>query len=135
MISRGTAEKIRFAILALLPFLDDITACDIVELFPTLKENGKLILAGTRINWKGSLKRASVDLWDTTENNPDNAPTLWEDILYKNGYRIIPEVITAALAFSKGEKGWWVDSVYESLYEANVWTPVQFPAGWKKIES
>ena len=65
--------------------LEDKEASKTPELFGKLNENGELIKAGTRINWNGTLKRASVDLWDTKENNPDNAPTLWEDIEYKDG--------------------------------------------------
>lgn len=113
--------------------LDDKTASTAALLFPRLKADSSLVSAGTRINWNGTIKKAAVDLWDTAENNPDNAPTLWEDINYTNGYRTIPEAITANLAFSKGEKGWWKDVVYESLYDNNVWNPEQFPAGWKKI--
>ena len=79
------------------------------------------------------MKRAAVDLWDTAENTPDNSPTLWEDIGYRQGFRIIPDTITAGLAFAKGEKGWWQDELYESLLSANVWTPAVYPAGWKKI--
>lgn len=30
----------------------------------------------------------------------DNAPTLWEDILYKDGYRTIPETITVGTEFA-----------------------------------
>ena len=82
-----------------MPSLDDKTASTAAALFPQLKENGALVAAGTRINWGGKLKRAAVDLWDTAENNPDNAPTLWEDIAYREGYRIIPETITSPLAF------------------------------------
>lgn len=66
--------------------------------------DGALVPAGTRINWNGQLKRAAVVLRDTMENNPDNTPTLWEDIIYENGYRVIPDVITAGTAFSKGER-------------------------------
>ena len=104
------------------------------EMFPRLKQDGSLVKAGTRINWNGQLKKAAADLWDRAENNPDNAPALWEDLNYTNGYRDIPEVITAALAFAKGEKGWWNGAVWESLYDSNVWNPDQFAAGWKKIE-
>ena len=67
------------------------------------------------------------------ENPPAAAPPLWEDIQYRQGYRIIPETITAGLAFAKGEKGWWNDELYESLLAANVWTPAVNPDGWKKI--
>jgi hypothetical protein len=111
--------------------LDDKEASKTPELFGRLNENGELVKVGTRINWNGVLKRASVDLWDVKENNPDNAPTLWEDIQYKDGIRIIPEVITVGTAFSKDEKGWWKDAIYISLIDSNVWTPEQYPSGWK----
>lgn len=110
--------------------LDDKVASTSAELFPSLKYDGSLIKAGTRINWFGVLKQAAVDLWDTAENNPDNAPTLWEDIAYKDGIRIIPNVITAGTAFAKDEQGWWKDTLYVSLIDANVYTPEQYPAGW-----
>ena len=91
-----------------------------------------VISVGTRINWRGTLKRASVDLWDRAEYNPDNAPSLWEDIAYRDGIRIIPEVITVGKAFAKDELGWWGDTIYKSLRDANVHTPEQYPAGWEK---
>lgn len=113
--------------------LEDKVASETPELFGRLNENGELIKVGTRINWNGVLKRASVDLYDTKENNPDNAPTLWEDIEYKEGYRIIPETITVGTAFSKDELGWWNDTLYKSLLDNNVWTPEQYPSGWELI--
>lgn len=114
--------------------LEDKEASVTPELFARLNENGELVKAGTRINWNGVLKRAAVDLWDTKENNPDNAPTLWEDIAYKEGYRIIPEIITAGTAFMKDECGWWKDTLYKSTLDNNVWTPEQNPSGWEEVE-
>lgn len=134
MISRAKALKIRSIAMGAATELDDVNASNVPELFPRLAGDGSLVSAGTRINWNGTLKRAAADLWDTAENNPDNAPALWEDISYVNGYRVIPEVITAGTAFSKGEKGVWKGEIYESLQDANVWNPEQFAAGWKKIQ-
>ena len=115
--------------------LTDAQASTAVAIYPSLKEDGSLVKVGTRINWNGQLKRAAVDLWDTVENNPDNAPSLWENIDYKGGYRIIPETITAGTAFAKDECGWWGDVLYRSIYNgANVWTPEQYPAGWEIVE-
>ena len=91
--------------------VDDKTASIAPELYDRLKEDGAFVKVGTRINWNGTLKRAAVDLWDTKENNPDNAPSLWEDILYKNGVRIIPESITIGTSFSVGEQGYWNDEI------------------------
>lgn len=113
--------------------LEDKQASETPELFGKLNQNGDLVKVGTRINWNGTLKRAAVDLYDTAENNPDNAPTLWENIDYKEGYRIVPETITAGTAFSKDEYGWWKDTLYISLIDNNVWTPEQYPTGWKQV--
>ncbi len=128
------ARSLRSIIEQVSSHLDDKTASTAVVLLPKLKSNGSLVPAGTRINWNNSIKRAAVDLWDTDANNPDNAPSLWEDISYKEGYRIIPEVITVGTAFTLGERGWWDEVLYESLIEANVYTPTAYPAGWKVVK-
>ena len=126
------ARKMRAAMETAAVSLDDATASTAPELFPRLKGDGSLVKAGTRICWGGTLKRAAVDLWDNVENTPDAAPTLWEDVDYRDGYRVIPETITAGLAFAKGEQGWWGDKLYKSLLTANVYTPDQYPAGWEE---
>lgn len=132
-MTRDEALKLRAIVEQAAASLDDRTASEGATLFPQLKYDGSLIKTGTRINWHGMLKRAAVDLWDTDANSPDNAPTLWEDIAYKQGIRIIPDVITAGTAFAKSEQGWRGDTLYESLIDANVWTPEQYPAGWALI--
>lgn len=132
-ITLERARQLRAMIEAAAGNLTDADASTAAELFPRLKHDGSLVSAGTRINWYGKVKRAAVDLWDTTENNPDNAPTLWEDIGYRDGIRIIPETITAGLAFAKDELGWWGDVLYKSLLDANVWTPEQNASGWEKV--
>lgn len=113
---------------------DDATASRAVEFHPGMKYDGSLIPAKTRINWKGTLKRSAVDIWDTEQNNPDNAPTLWEDIAYRDGFRIIPEIITATLAFFEGECGWWGDKLYRSKVNGNVYTPAVYPDNWELVE-
>lgn len=129
--SHAEAVSMRQAIEQAAASLDDATASTAPSLFPVLKYDGALVKAGTRINWSGVVKRAASDLWDTVENDPENAPALWEDISYFQGYRIIPEFISAGTAFALGEKGWWNGVLYESLLDANVYTPDAYPAGWK----
>lgn len=133
-MNRAEALRLRAIIETAAASLDDKTASTAPTLFRRLKQDGTLIEAGTRINHNGSIKRAAVDLWDTEANNPDNAPTLWEDILYRDGYRIIPDVITAGTAFALDELGWWGDKLYKSLLSANVYTPEQYPNGWELQE-
>lgn len=132
-MKRTDALKLRSIIEQAATSLDDQTASSAAMLFPALKQDGALIKAGTRINHGGVIKRASTDLWDTTENSPDNAPALWEDISYREGYRIIPDTITAGTAFAEGECGWWGDRLYKSLIPANVYTPEAYPSGWEQV--
>lgn len=115
--------------------LDDRQASTVVTLYPSLRGDGSLVTAGTRICWNGRLLRAAVDLWDSAENAPDAAASLWEEIAYREGYRVIPDTLTAGTAFQRDELGWWGDTLYQSLIDANVWTPEQNAEGWEAVEN
>lgn len=128
------AKAIRKAMDSLAVNATDAIASTATVVYPKLKEDGSLVATGTRINWNGTLKRAAVDLWDTKENNPDNAPTLWEDILYRDGIRIIPNPITVGLKFKQDELGWWGEDLYRSKVNDNVYTPEQYAANWELVE-
>lgn len=132
-MTRKEALRLRAIVEQAAASLDDQTASAGAALLPRLKQDGHLVKAGTRINWNGTLKRAAVDLWDTPENNPDNAPTLWADIQYRNGYRIIPDTITVTTAFAEGEYGWWGDVLYKSKVNSNVYTPEQYAPNWEAV--
>ena len=129
-MTRAEALRLRAIVEQAAESLDDQTASTAPALLRKLKQDGKLVSAGTRINWGGTVKRAAVDLWDTAENTPDAAPTLWEDIDYRVGYRVIPVTITAGTAFALDELGWWGGKLYKSKLAANVYTPEQYPDAW-----
>lgn len=133
-MKRSEALKLRSIVEQAAVSLDDKTASEAATLFPSLKGDGSLVAYGTRINWHGVIKKAAVDLWDTEANNPDNAPSLWANIDYREGFRIIPETITVTTAFGMDEVGWWKDEKYRSKLVANVYTPEQYAAGWEKVE-
>ena len=132
-MKRSEALKIRANIETAVQSLDDKTASEAPMLFPRLKQDGSLVRAGTRICHNGEVKKAAVDLWDTADNSPDKATTLWETLDYKDGYRIIPSIITVTGAFAKGERGWWNGKLYESRAENNVYTPEQYADNWTEV--
>ena len=135
-MTRARAIQLRAVIEQAAQTLDEKTISEAPELCRTLKQDGSIVRAGTRINWNGTIKKAAVDLWGTEANDPDHAPSLWADIAYRDGYRIIPETITVTTAFSKGEKGWWTDGkLYESKVDSNVYTPAQYADNWKEIST
>lgn len=127
------ARKLRPLIVKVAQSLDDKDASEAVALYDGMRYDGSLIKVRTKINWHGVLKQAAVDLWDTAENNPDNAPTLWADIAYREGIRVIPETIAVAEAFALDELGWWDGHIYRSTIAANVYTPTQYAAGWELV--
>lgn len=132
-MKRSEAQRLRSIVEKAAVSLDDATASIAPTLFPAMKYDGELIKVGTRINWNGVIKRASVDIWDNAQSNPDNAPTLWVDLDYREGYRIIPETITVSTAFAEGEYGWWGDELYKSKVASNVYTPTVYPVNWEKV--
>lgn len=115
---------------------DDKEASEVSSLLPEMQYDGSLIKAGTFIQWNGGVKKAAVDLWDNEQSTPDNAAALWDDVRYHNGYRIIPEVITATTTFAKGEIGWWAQAelYYESQIDANTSAPGLDERWWKVIK-
>lgn len=130
--------EIAYRIAAASAFKESATDADasrFPSLYPKLNGDGALIKAGTRISFKGELYRARADLWDTKENTPENAPALWDLILYRKGIRIIPDQIVTENPFTKNELGWWGDVLYRSLLDTNVYTPAQYAAGWEEVKS
>lgn len=115
--------------------IDDATASRMVDFYPTLSDfaDGALIAAKTIINHNDTLKRATVDLWNQETNSPDNAPTLWEDISYKDGIRITPETFTSTNYAALDELMWFGDHIYKSKMAGNVYTPEQAPNAWELI--
>ena len=113
--------------------IPDATASRMAAYYPELTGDGSLIKAGTKINWRGQLKKAAVDLWDTETNTPDAAPTLWADIAYRDGMRIAPETFTATNAAAMDELMWFGEHIYRSLMAGNVYTPEQAPNAWELI--
>ena len=130
------AKEARLIVEGYAASLDDAAASVTPHFTREMAYDGKLIAAGTRIQWEGGLKRAAVDLWDTEANNPANAPNLWEDVAYYKGYRIIPDVFTSTTAFGLGEVGYFKEDgcFYESLMAGNTYQPVIAPDVWKKRE-
>lgn len=129
------ARKFRAVVEEMTKSADDQTVSKAPTACPRLKRDGSLVKAGTKIYWKGVVKKNGSDLWDTELNDPDHAPTLWEELAYKDGYRIIPENITVTGAFSNGEKGWWKGQLWESIVSNNVYTPEQYAPNWKLVKN
>lgn len=134
-MKRSEAIEMRRAIEHGAKSLSDKEVSITPEVLPRMRYKGDAIEAGTRINWMGTVKSAAVTLWDREDSNPDNAPTLWNDINYRDGIRVIPDHILVTDPFSEGEEGIDADdAVWVSKVNTNVYTPVQYPDNWERKE-
>ena len=134
-MKRSEAIEMRRAIEHGAASLSDKEVSITPEILPRMRYTGKAIEAGTRINWFGKVKSAAVTLWDREDSDPDHAPSLWHDVNYRYGIRVIPEYITATDPFSAGEEGIdESDVVWISKVDNNVYTPAQYAANWTRKE-
>ena len=101
-----------------------------LEINPMARIPVPIIPAGTRINWHGNIYRAIEDIEDIVGNNPDNAPALWEEIKYKNGYHYID----GETVFIEDECGWFGNNAYRSLIDYNLTNPETNPENWEIVE-
>jgi len=116
--------------------LPDEIAVEHPEIYGELRNSGELVPTNKRINWNGVVMKAKVDLWDRLDQNPDNAPELWDELLFSDtNYREIPEIITTELAFGKDEIGYWPKNGkhYKAKRDGVVHNPEVYPADWDEV--
>ena len=94
------------------------TRKDGVRLFRTYSDEGKDILQ----NETGIVYSEAIDV--------EGAPYTYSEVAE---YGQIPENIPEDQPYHKGDRGWWKEQLYESLYDDNRWNPEQFAAGWKAV--
>lgn len=136
MMTKEEAYKLRSIIEKAAVSLDDKTASEGVMLFPRLKGDGSLVEYGTRINWHGTIKRAANSLWDTVENDPNHAPSMWDDIDYREGLRVLTGQIPATNPVQADEICWYKDQKWRNISGVpSVFLPDEYPNGWEKVDA
>lgn len=67
---------------------------------------------------------------------PDKTPALWKEVIVVVDIPVWVQPTGAHDAYRLGAKVHFptiTDPIYESLIDANVWSPTVYPAGWKKL--
>lgn len=124
-------EEIHKQIAALLKNADDKTRSQ-AEGLHGYWYAGKYYEVGEVVDFEGSLYRCLTSHSAQETWKPDVSPSLWVRIMYREGIRIIPDVIEATAPFMKNEQGWWGADLYRCLMDYCVHTPEQYPAAWEK---
>ena len=142
---RDRAERIRELLekATIASPLTDAEASEEPTLFPSwekMLEEGRVfskedVQKRPRIEYKGKLYFV-IGVHTVQDNwTPDTATSLYTEIKYRKGHRVIEEYITAEEKFHKGETG--IDDedvVWVSKVDNNVYTPKQYPNNWERKE-
>lgn len=115
--------------------LDDGAAVDALELFP-LWRPGAGYDPEDRVRYGGKLYRVVIGHTSQEGWTPDQTPALFTEIAKPGEIPVWRQPTGAQDAYSKGDKVHYPDangSVYESLIDANVYSPEAYPAGWRAV--
>lgn len=115
--------------------LNTFIASKDVSKFPPLPDVGAWCEKGTGYSY-GADKAKCLQSHNRMNFSPEETPALFTVIKTVVGYPEWVQPAGAHDAYMKGDRVHFptiTDKVYESLIDANVWSPTAYPAGWKKL--
>ena len=114
---------------------DDIVALSIQE-FYDIWEVGISYPVGRYITHNDILYKVLTEHTSQAQWTPDVSPSLFAKVLIDPSGETIPEWIQpdSTNAYMIGDKVKFEGDVYESIIDNNIWSPVEYPAGWKLVE-
>ncbi len=111
---------------------------DLVGLYDPWKPGQTVGLADIR-SYDGKLYKVVQPHTTQADWTPDATPALWTEIApptTDEGETIVPEWAQPTgghNAYNIGDKVTFEDKVYESLIDANAYSPTAYPVGWKEV--
>ena len=131
------ARRLRATIEILAQNLDDGAASSAAELFPNWSVGTKYE-KDERVRYNGILYKVLQSHTSQADWTPDTAFSLFARVLIPE-----PEVIPvweqpdSTNPYMKGDKVYYPtaeDDIYESVVDNNVWSPSDYPDGWKIVD-
>ena len=114
---------------------DDVVALSIQEFYDIWAVD-VLYPVGRYITHKDILYKVLTEHTSQTDWTPDVSPSLFAKVLIDPTGETIPEWVQpdSTNAYMIGDKVKYEGVVYESTIDNNIWSPADYPAGWKLIE-
>lgn len=113
--------------------MNDDQALNCMSIFP-LWEEGITYSEGNRVQYKDKLYKVLQNHISQSDWTPDTASSLFVEISDPNiEYPEFVQPTGSHDAYSKGDKVTFEGKKYVSLIDANTWSPVSYPSGWKEV--
>ena len=104
-----------------------------VGIYPEWKKEGHPYKVGDLFSYEGKLYKVIQGHISQADWLPNEVPALYKSAVAEN---IIPDWVKptgAHDAINKGEQRVFEGQVWESLIDANTYSPTEYPAGWKLV--
>lgn len=115
--------------------LSDDDALEAMELFPVWAADTEYA-ADVRARYGEKLYRCVQAHTSQIGWEPDKTPALWTEVAKPGEIPVWRQPTGAQDAYNKGDRVHYPDAdgpVYESLIDANVYSPEAYPAGWEVV--
>lgn len=142
-MTREHAYKLRDLLHKASTSLSDEDALEAVELFPAWAADTEYA-ADQRVRYGWSSGTPTPTLYKCVQAHtsqvgwePDKTPALWTEVAKPGEIPVWRQPTGAQDAYNKGDKVWYPEKdtkIFESLIDANVYSPEAYPAGWKEIK-
>lgn len=135
-MKRSELFKIREMIEKASASLPDADAIEAAELFPAWAV-GVVYSVGERVQYDGKLYKVVQAHTSQADWTPPTVPALFTEVAKPGEIPVWKQPTGAQDAYKKGDKVWYPDvntTVYESVIDSNVWSPNDYPQGWKVVE-
>ena len=141
-MTRERALQLRAMIEKASVSLPDEDALEAVELFPAWAAD-TAYAADQRVRYNGSSGTPTPTLYKCVQGHtsqadwePDKTPALWTEVAKPGEIPVWRQPTGAQDAYNKGDRVHYPDAdgpVYESVVDANVYSPEAYPAGWRLV--
>ena len=124
----------RLAVTPIVAASDAATEATVVALFDAFGV-GKAYRVGDVCSHGGKVYRCVQAHKSQADWTPDKVPALWTPVRKVAGAAPDEWVqpVGASDAYRKGDRVLFQGATYESVIDANTWSPAAYPAGWKKL--
>ena len=135
-MTREHAYRLRDMIRKASASLDDGDALTAVELFEPWRPD-TAYATDQRLRYGDKLYRVVQNHTSQADWKPDATPALYTEVAKPGEIPVWRQPTGAQDAYNTGDKVHYPDAdgpVYESTVDNNVWSPADYPAGWKIVE-
>lgn len=136
-MKRSELYKIRSMIEKAAVSLADDDAIVAPELFPAWAVSVAYAV-DERIRYGEKLYRCVQAHTSQADWKPDSTPALWTEVAKPGEIPVWKQPTGSQDAYNTGDKVWYPDvntTVYESVIDNNVWSPSDYPQGWKVVNA